>query len=95
MAAHGARGLTPLHFASTVEIAQYLLDKGAQIDAIDTQHESTPAQHMIRVVQARYFPHDRQDIARFLVARGCRTDILMASALGDMELVRRHLESNS
>ncbi len=91
---HGARGLTPLHFASTVEIAEYLLDQGAEIDARDTQHESTPAQHMIRVVQARYFPRDRQDIARFLVARGCHTDILMASALGDLALVRRHVESD-
>ena len=95
LAAHGARGLTPLHFASNVEIAQYLLDQGAEINALDLQHESTPAQHMVRVVQARYFPRDRQDIARLLVARGCRTDILMAAALGDMELVRRHLESDA
>jgi hypothetical protein len=45
------------------------------------------------VVQARHFPRDRQDIARYLVARGCRTDILMAAALGDLELVRRHLDA--
>jgi ankyrin repeat protein len=90
--ARGANGQTPLHFASSVEIAQYLLDHGAEIDARDAQHESTPAQHMLRVVQARHYPRDRQDIARFLVTRGCRTDILMASALGDLQLVRRHLD---
>ena len=78
----GAHGQTPLHFASTIEIAQYLLEQGAEIDARDIEHESTPAQHMLRVVQARYYPRDRQDIARYLVARGCRTDILMAAALG-------------
>jgi hypothetical protein len=92
--AKGAGGQTPLHFASTVDVAEFLLDRGAQIDAIDVRHDSTPAQHMIRVAQARYYPKDRQDIARHLVARGCRTDILMASALGDLALVRRHLDSD-
>lgn len=92
--ARGADGQTPLHFASTVEIARYLLDHEAEIDARDLQHESTPAQHMLRVTQARHYPHDRQEIARYLVAQGCRTDILMAAALGDLELVRRHLEAD-
>jgi ankyrin repeat protein len=90
----GARGQTPLHYASTIEVAEYLLDQGAGIDACDIEHESTPAQHMLRVVQARYYPRDRQDIARHLVARGCRTDILMAAALGDLPLVRRHLDAD-
>jgi ankyrin repeat protein len=83
--ARGGDGQTPLHFASTVEIAQLLIDRGADIDALDVDHESTPAQYMVR---------DRQDVARHLVARGCRTDILMASALGDLELVRRHLDAD-
>src|SRR5262249_16818773 len=30
----------------------------------------------------------------YLVARGCRIDILMAAALGDLALVRRHLEAD-
>jgi hypothetical protein len=90
----GANGQTPLHFASTVETAQYLLEHGADIDACDLQHESTPAQHMLRVVQARYYPRDRQAIARHLVSRGCRTDILMATALGDSQLVRRLLDAD-
>jgi hypothetical protein len=34
------------------------------------------------------------DVARYLISRGCRTDILMASALGDVDLVRRHLDSD-
>jgi ankyrin repeat protein len=83
--ARGGDGQTPLHFASTVEIACFLLDRGADIDARDIDHESTPAQWMIR---------DRQEIVRHLVQRGCKTDVLMASALGDAELVRKHLNAD-
>jgi ankyrin repeat protein len=92
--ARGGDGQTPLHFASTVEIAELLLDSGADIDARDVDHESTPAQYMLRVEQKRHYPRDRQEVARYLISRGCRTDILMASALGDVELVRKHLDEN-
>ncbi len=93
--AKGGDGQTPLHFASTVEIAQFLLDHGAEIDALDVDHESTPAQYMLRVEQKRHYPRDRQDVARYLVSRGCRTDLLMATALGDVNLVRHHLDTDS
>jgi ankyrin repeat protein len=92
--AKGGDGQTPLHFASTVEIAQFLLDHGAEIDALDVDHESTPAQYMLRVEQKRHYPRDRQDVARYLVSRGCRTDLLMAAALGDVNLVRHHLDTD-
>jgi ankyrin repeat protein len=92
--ARGGDGQTPLHFASTVEIAELLLENGADIDARDVDHESTPAQYMLRVDQKRHYPRDRQEVARFLVARGCYTDILMASALGDLDLVKRHLDAD-
>jgi ankyrin repeat protein len=82
--ARGGDGQTPLHFASTVEIAEFLLENGAGIDVRDIDHESTPAQYMVR---------KRQEIARYLVSRGCWTDILMAAALGDLDLVRRHLDA--
>ncbi|GAC1450763.1 MAG: hypothetical protein NVSMB9_35440 [Isosphaeraceae bacterium] len=83
--ARGGDGQTPLHFAGTVEVATYLLDQGAEIDALDLDHESTPAQHMLG---------DRLEVARCLVSRGCRTDLLMASALGDLDLVHRHLDAD-
>jgi ankyrin repeat protein len=92
--ARGGDGQTPLHFASTVEIAEYLLENGAEIDALDVDHESTAAQYMLRVDQKRHYPRDRQDVARYLVSRGCKTDLLMAAALGDAELVERHLEND-
>src|SRR5688500_4356633 len=36
----------------------------------------------------------RQPIARYLIQRGCQTDILMAAALGDQQLVRKHLRDD-
>ncbi len=81
--ARGGDGQTPLHFAGTVEVAEYLLNQGAEIDARDVDHESTPAQWMVQ---------DRQEIVRYLITRGCSTDLLMAAALGDLELVQRHLD---
>jgi ankyrin repeat protein len=83
--ARGGDGQTPLHVASTLEIAEYLLDHGAEIDALDIDHEATPAQYLVR---------DHQDIVRMLIRRGCRTDILMAAAVGDVGLVRRHLDED-
>jgi ankyrin repeat protein len=83
--ARGGDGQTPLHFAATVEIAGYLLDHGADIDARDIDHESTPAQYMV---------DSRQQIARYLIGRGAKTDILMAAAIGDLDLVRKHLDAD-
>jgi ankyrin repeat protein len=83
--ARGGDGQTPLHFARTVEIAAFLLDHGAEIDALDIDHESTPAQWMLG---------DRLDVARYLVQRGCTTDILLAAAAGDVDCVRKHLDTD-
>ena len=83
--ARGGDGQTPLHFASTREVAEFLLDHGADIDARDIDHESTPAQYMLG---------ERQELARFLVSRGCTTDIFMAAALGDLDLARKHLQAD-
>jgi len=83
--ARGGDGQTPLHFAGTVDVADLLLSQGADIDARDVDHESTPAQYMVR---------DRPEIARHLVQRGATTDILLAAALGDAALVRRHLDAD-
>jgi ankyrin repeat protein len=81
----GGDGQTPLHVARSVEVARFLLDHGAEIDAQDVDHESTAAQYLVR---------ERQDVARFLVARGASTDILMAAAFGDLARVRDHLDAD-
>lgn len=81
----GGDGQTPLHFACDIEIAELLLAHGADIDARDLDHQSTPAQWML---------DERRDVARYLVGRGCWTDLLMAAALGDVDLARRHLDAD-
>jgi ankyrin repeat protein len=85
VAARGGDGQTPLHVACSVEVARFLLEHGADINALDIDHESTPAQYMMC---------ERREVARFLVSRGCRTDLLMASALGDLDTVRRQLNED-
>jgi ankyrin repeat protein len=82
--ARGGDGQTPLHFASSVEIADLLLDRGADPNVLDIDHESTPAQWMVK---------DRQAVARRVVERGGETDLLLAAALGDLDRVRRHLDA--
>lgn len=83
--AKGGDGKRPLHFARTVEIARFLLEHGAEIDALDDDHDSTPAQHLIG---------DHTEVAAFLVGSGARSDLLLATALGDIALVRRHLDAD-
>jgi ankyrin repeat protein len=83
--ARGGDGQTPLHVAATLAIAEYLVAHGAEIDARDVDHESTPAQYLVR---------DKPEIARFLISRGCWTDILMAAALGHRGLVEKHLAAD-
>jgi ankyrin repeat protein len=81
--AKGGDGKRPLHYAATIGIATLLLGRGADIDALDDDHGSTPAQHLI---------NDHPEVARFLISRGARSDILLAAAVGDPAQVRWHLE---
>ncbi len=81
----GGDGQTPLHLAANVAIATCLLDAGADIDALDVDHESTPAQYAIG---------ERPDVARYLVSLGAKCDILMATALGDVDRVTRMLDAD-
>ncbi len=83
--ARGGDGQMPLHFASSVEIAEFLLDRGASVDARDIDHESTAAQHLVQ---------SHSEVVRCLIRRGAKTDILMAAALGDNGLVRKHLDAD-
>lgn len=79
--ARGGDGQRPLHFASTKEIIDLLLEHGAEINARDIDHQSTAAQYKVQ---------DRE-LCRHLIARGADIDIFMAAALGDRELVERAL----
>ena len=81
----GGDGKTPLHFARSRAVADLLLDAGADIDARDVDHRSTPAQWML---------DRRLELARYLVELGASTDIFLAAALGLTDRARTMLESN-
>lgn len=72
-------GKTPLHWAANVPTARLLVERGADVDARDVDHESTAVQYAIG---------DRQDVARYLIDAGASADIFAAAALGDLVRVR-------
>ena len=81
----GGDGQRPLHFARTPQIAEYLLDHGAEIDARCVDHHSTPAQY--RLV-------DQPDVTRFLLSRGATPDIFMPARLGDVALAKKLIDAD-
>lgn len=85
----GGDGQTPLHFARSRAVADLLLDAGADIDATDRDHRSTPAQWMLG--DAHDPAKSRLSLARYLVDRGASADIFLAAALGLTSRVREML----
>lgn len=83
--ARGGDGKLPLHYASTREVIDYLLDNGAEIDARDLDHESTAAQYAVS---------EDLEICQYLVERGATPDIFMACMIGDVALVKRVLDDD-
>jgi hypothetical protein len=83
--ARGGDGKTALHSARDIDIARYLIEHGADIDARDVDHYSTPAQYLVR---------DAPDVTRLLVDRGAWFDIFIAVGLRDAALVERCLRDD-
>jgi ankyrin repeat protein len=81
----GGDGCTPLHFARDVATAQLLLDHGAELDARDDDHNSTPAQWGIG---------KSPDVSRYLLNRGATPDIFLAAALDDLDLATSLISRN-
>ena len=86
----GGDGQTPLHFARSRAVVDLLLDAGADLDARDVDHRSTPAQWMLGDGAGR----PRFELARYLVERGASADIFLAAALGLTERVQAMLEAD-
>jgi ankyrin repeat protein len=86
----GGDGQTPLHFARSRQIVDLLLAAGADPNARDVDHRSTPAEWMLGDDP----DSARLDLARYLVDRGASADIFLAAALGLTERVRTMLESD-
>lgn len=76
--ARGGDGQMPLHFAGTPEAIDLLLERGADIEARDIDHESTAAQWQCTRNTAA---------TRHLIKRGAKADIFVAVAAGDLELI--------
>ena len=82
--APGGDGGRPLHFASTPEVVELLIARGADLEARDVDHEGTPVQHHVR----------RSDLLRVLLHYGAQPDIFTAIALDEIDLLRRILEND-
>jgi len=85
----GGDGQTPLHFAQSRAVVDLLLDAGADPDARDVDHRSTPAEWMLGGRDAG--DGSRTALARYLVERGARADIFMVAALGLADRARTML----
>ena len=85
VSARGGDGKAALHCARTVEIAQLLVERGAQMDVRDVDHESTAAQYLVR---------EAPEVTRWLVDRGAWFDIFIAVGLRDAALVERCLRDD-
>ena len=88
----GGDGQTPLHFARSRQVVDLLLEAGADPNARDIDHRSTPAEWMLG--DADDPRESRLELAKYLVERGASMDIFLAAALGDTERARTMLEAN-
>jgi ankyrin repeat protein len=80
---HGPDGTTPLHWAATVEVAELLLDRGADPHAAD-RHANPPE---------RCAAGDWPEIARLILARkDSLADVHLAAAMGDVTRVEEILD---
>lgn len=80
----GGDGETPLHFAATAEIAELLIQRGADLEQRDVDHEGTPIQYQV----------NKPEILRVLLRHGAEPDIFTAVALNDVELARKILRDD-
>ncbi len=81
----GPDGQRPLHVARTPEIAAFLLELGADIEARCIDHGSTAAE---------YAATSRPDVCRLLLDRGARGDEFMYALIGDVERLERALAAD-
>ena len=76
----GGDGKTPLHYATDPAVMDWLLQRGADINARDIDHASTPLQWHLGERNIRE--------AKALVVRGAQVDIFAAVMLGELELAK-------
>lgn len=84
--ARGGDGKQPLHEAKTVEVADLLIGRGADLDARCIDHASTPAQYALV---------ERPEVCRRLLERGAKPDVFIAARLGDAALAERLIAADA
>ncbi|MBT3271090.1 hypothetical protein HN371_28370 [Candidatus Poribacteria bacterium] len=82
-------GRTPLHYAHTTDMTDFLLYHGADIDSRDTERHSSPAQWALFHSHAEQ--RDWTELAQHYVDRGAEADFLLLCALDDRERVEARL----
>jgi len=90
--ARGGDGQTALHFARSRAVVDALLAAGADPDARDVDHRSTPAQWMLG--DAEDPARSRLDLARYLVDCGASADIFLCAALGLTDRARTMIQAD-
>ena len=81
--ARGGDGKTPLHYASAPAVMDWLLARGADLEARDIDHASTPLQWQLAA--------GNRSAARALAERGAQVDLFAAIMLGELDLAQRAL----
>ncbi len=82
----GPDGMRPLHFAATPAVADYLLDRGADIDARCIDHHGSALQWSLG--------NNNPELARHLLSRGADADIFACAAIGDVARVAAALDGD-
>jgi ankyrin repeat protein len=82
--APGGDGQRPLHVAKTPEIAELLIERGADLEIRDVDHESTPIQYQA----------NNLSVLRVLVSHSAKPDIFTAVVLDDLQLLRQILNDD-
>ncbi|RYG15706.1 ankyrin repeat domain-containing protein, partial [bacterium] len=82
--APGGDGQRPLHVAKNAEVAEFLIDRGADLEQKDVDHEGTPAQYQI----------NNSEVLRVLMDRGAKPDVFIAAVTNDVTTLRRLLKED-
>lgn len=82
--APGGDGQRPLHVAANAETAKLLIERGADLEIRDTDHESTPIQYQI----------DNLPVVKLLLEHGAKPDIFTAIVLDDVSLLQQVLATD-
>ena len=82
----GGDGKTPLHYATDPALMDWLLERGADMEARDLDHASTPLQWHLGA--------QNHEAARELVKRGAQVDIFAAVILGEIDWVDQALAAH-